>query len=122
MGHQQPGQTLRRAAVAGRLTWAVLLLLAPKELLRPVGPASTAALTTLRVLGARHLVQAAVTLRWPVPGMLAAGAAVDGIHALTALALAAADRRQRHAALADAAIAAAWAALGATAARDEEEP
>ncbi|MFF4888260.1 hypothetical protein [Micromonospora chersina] len=49
----------------------------------------------------------------------AAGAAVDGIHALSALALAAADPRQRPAALTDSA--AARAALGATAERHKEE-
>ncbi|WBB71365.1 hypothetical protein O7602_16515 [Micromonospora sp. WMMD1128] len=120
MGRRRPGRALRGAAVTGRFAWGALLLLAPGTLLRPVGPATTAATTTLRVLGARHLAQTAVVLRWPAPGVLAAGAAVDGVHALTALALAAVDRRQRHAALADAAVAAAWAALGATVVREEK--
>ncbi|MDG4801411.1 hypothetical protein [Micromonospora sp. WMMD980] len=115
-------RALRRAVLTGRVAWGTLLLLAPGALLRPVGPTTAAATATLRVLGVRHLAQATVTLRWPAPGVLAAGAAFDGAHALTALALAAADRRQRHAALADAAVAAAWAALGAATARHEEEP
>ncbi|MFI7427694.1 hypothetical protein ACIBPB_11980 [Micromonospora sp. NPDC049836] len=111
---------LGRGAVGVRLVWAGLLLLAPGALLRPVGPATTAALTTLRVLGARHLVQTIVTSWRPTRAVLAAGAAVDGIHAVTALALAAADPRQRHAALADSAVATCWAALGATAAAHQK--
>ncbi|WP_431932273.1 hypothetical protein [Micromonospora sp. RP3T] len=114
-------RALRRAVLTGRVAWGTLLLLVPGALLRPVGPATPAARWTLRVLGARHLAQAAVTLRWPVPGVLVVGAAVDGAHALATLALAAADRRQRHAALADATVAAVWAVLGATTARYEEE-
>ncbi|MFJ8690702.1 hypothetical protein [Micromonospora wenchangensis] len=122
MGGRTPGRAWRRAALTGRVAWGGLLLFAPGILLRPVGPTSTTALATLRVLGARHLTQTALTLRWPVPGVLVAGAAVDAVHALTALALAAADRRQRHAALADAAVATAWAVLGATTAHREEKP
>lgn len=113
---------LRGVAVAARLAWGGLLLLAPGALLRPVGPATTTAVRTLRVLGARHLVQAAVTVRRPTRGVFAAGAAVDGLHALTDLALAAADRRQRPAALTDAAVAAGWLLLGAVVARDPGEP
>lgn len=113
---------LRGVAVAARLAWGGLLLLAPGALLRPVGPATTTAVRTLRVLGARHLVQAAVTVRRPTRGVFAAGAAVDGLHALTDLALAAADRRQRPAALTDAAVAAGWMLLGAVVARDPGEP
>lgn len=111
---------LRGVAVAARLAWGGLLLLAPGALLRPVGPATTTAVATLRVLGARHLVQGAVTIWRPTRGVFAAGAVVDGLHSLTALALAAADRRQRPAALVDAAGAAGWALLGAAAARPEE--
>ncbi|NES13743.1 MULTISPECIES: hypothetical protein [Micromonospora] len=106
-------EPLRGVTVAARSAWGALLLLAPRALLRPVGPATTTAVVTLRVLGARHLVQAAVTVRRPTPGVFAAGAAVDGLHSLTALALAAVDRRQRSAALANAAVAAGWALLGA---------
>ncbi|MFI6133803.1 hypothetical protein [Micromonospora sp. NPDC051141] len=115
-------RALRRAVLTGRVAWGTLLLLAPGALLRPVDPTTPAALGTLRLLGARHLTQAAVTLRWPEPGVFAAGAAVDSVHALATLALAAADRRQRHAALADTAVAAVWAVLGATTARHEEKP
>ncbi|MEU4660399.1 hypothetical protein AB0F83_01450 [Micromonospora chalcea] len=122
MGPRPPARTLCRAALIGRVAWGSLLLLAPAALLRPVGRATPAARATLRVLGARHLAQAAVTLRWPVPGVLVVGVAVDGTHALATLVLAATDRRQRHVALADTAAATAWAALGAAAVRHEEEP
>ncbi|MBU8861713.1 MULTISPECIES: hypothetical protein [unclassified Micromonospora] len=122
MSRRTPGRALRRVALTGRVAWGVLLLVAPVALLRPVGPATPAALATLRVLGARHLAQAALTVRRPAPGTFLAGAAVDGIHALASLALAAADRRQRYAALADTAVAGVWAVLGATTARHEEEP
>lgn len=103
--------------VLARLVWGGLLLLAPGALLRPVGPATRTAVATLRVLGARHLAQTAVAVRRPTPGVLTAGAAVDGLHALTALALAAADRRRRRAALVDAAVATTWSVLGVRGAR-----
>ncbi|GGH91626.1 hypothetical protein ACFFGR_05495 [Arthrobacter liuii] len=67
--------------------------------------------TFIRVLGARHLLQAAAAttlgggaaLHW-----ISAG--VDALHALTMLALAAVDRRRRQPAVANAAIALAFAA------------
>ncbi|WP_405431376.1 hypothetical protein [Micromonospora sp. NBC_00617] len=101
-----------------RLAWGGLLLLAPVWLLRPVDPVTTTAVVTLRVLGARHVAQTVVTLWRPTRGVFAGGAAVDAIHCVAALALAAVDRRQRPAALTDAAVAAAWAVLGAVVARD----
>lgn len=109
---------LRGAEVGFRLAWGGLLLLAPVRLLRPVGPVTTMAVVTLQVLGARHVTQAAVTVWRPTRGVLAGGAAADAIHCVTALALAADDRRQRPTALADAAVAAAWAVLGAVVAQD----
>lgn len=75
-----------------------------------------------RVLGARQLTQA--VLSGPVPGypVLAAGAAIDLIHAASMLALAA-DGRRRRAALTDALIAGGFAAAGAAAARQaKREP
>ena len=52
-----------------------------------------------RVLGIRHLAQAAVTA-W-APGLVAAGAAIDVCHAVSMLALAAASQPMRRAELAD---------------------
>lgn len=122
MPHRIDGLPRWGVPVAARLAWAGVLLLVPGRLLRPVGPASTGAVVTLRVLGVRHAVQAVVTGLRPTPGVFAAGAAVDGLHSITSLALAAVDRRQRHAALTDAAVAAGWAVLGAVVARHRGEP
>ncbi|MFC4149960.1 hypothetical protein ACFO0M_27220 [Micromonospora mangrovi] len=107
--------------LVGRLSWGALLLLAPGRLLRPLGPVGGEAIVTLRVLGTRHLAQAALTSAWPTSRGFAAGATVDAVHALAALTLAAVDRRQRRAALANAAVATGWALLGATAARHRGE-
>ncbi|MBQ1016803.1 hypothetical protein KBX71_02870 [Micromonospora sp. D93] len=118
MADRIPWLPPRSVAVTARLAWGGLLLLAPVALLRPVGPITTTAVMTLRVLGARHVAQTAVTLWRPTRGVFAAGAAVDGLHCATALVLAAADRRQRPAALTDAAVAATWAVLGVIVATD----
>jgi hypothetical protein len=67
----------------------------------------------VRVLGTRHLVQAAVTARAPGALVLRAGAQVDLAHAASMLALGAAGRPLRRAQLADGLVAAVFAALGA---------
>jgi hypothetical protein len=69
-----------------------------------------------RLLGTRHLVQAAVTAFVPVRGVFALGAAVDAVHAGSMLLLAAADPAARDAALTDALAEAAFAAAGWSAA------
>ncbi|SDZ20579.1 hypothetical protein SAMN05444365_10753 [Micromonospora pattaloongensis] len=107
--------------VAARLGWGGLLLLTPGRLTRPVAPPTSPAVATLRVLGARHLVQAATTIRWHGSVVFATGAAVDGIHSMAALALAAVDRRQRRSAALDAAVAAALAVLGVVIAAHQED-
>lgn len=55
-----------------------------------------------RLLGARHLVQAAVTALAPLPGVFATGAAVDAVHAASMLLFATASRASRRACLTDA--------------------
>jgi hypothetical protein len=82
---------------------------------RPVG---SRALAVARVLGARQLLQAALT-RGPAPSAawLRMGAAVDAAHAASMIGLAAADRTLRRATLADAAAATAFASGGLAAAR-----
>jgi hypothetical protein len=55
-----------------------------------------------RVLGIRHLAQAAVTGWAPGPGVVAVGAVIDLCHAASMLALAAAGQSLRRAELADA--------------------
>jgi len=71
----------------------------------------------VRILGARYLIQAglvsrAVSRAPSTPYAPAIGAAVDGVHAASMVTLAAADRRRRRLALADAGIAAAFGAAG----------
>ncbi|MEU3453395.1 hypothetical protein ABZ671_07305 [Micromonospora sp. NPDC006766] len=100
-----------------RLVWGATLVVAPRQVLRRWGHPSGLAVGTLRVLGVRHLAQAAMTLRRPVPAVLVAGAAADLLHATSALALAAVDRRQRRLALLDSAIAGGWAVLDLCVAR-----
>ena len=72
----------------------------------PDGPARAA----IRILGARHLLQAAVLARGGGRGLHLLGCAVDVLHALTAAGLAIVDERRRPAASANAAIALAFAA------------
>jgi hypothetical protein len=68
----------------------------------------------VRILGLRQLIEAVVVAVIPSPLTLKVSSAVDGLHAGSMLALAAADDRRRKIALADAALAsslsaAAWA-------------
>lgn len=117
--------TTARAAQASsvaRLLWGGALALVPRPVLRRLGRPTGLAVVTLRVLGLRHLAQAALALRRPTPLVLAAGAAADGLHALTAVGLAGLDRRQRRLALLDTAVAASWMVLGIRAARADLRP
>ena len=66
----------------------------------------------VRILGARHLVQAAMSGRRPSPEVLAAGVWVDGVHAVTAVLLAVLDRRRARLGVTDAALAATWGGAG----------
>jgi hypothetical protein len=91
------------------------LLLAPGRLLRGIGdPAGPRARLVARVLGARHLGQAALLAT--VGGRVVArlGAAVDALHGASMIALALAARRHRGAAMSSGAVAAALAALELT--------
>jgi hypothetical protein len=73
---------------------------------------SCRACTVCRVLGARHLVQAAVSAAIPLRWMIRAGAWADLLHATSMAALAADDPALRPALLADSAVAGAFAASG----------
>lgn len=75
-----------------------------------------------RVLGGRHLAQATVTAARPSREVLALGAGTDLAHAASMLALAATGRRGHRAALADAAVAVAFAMAGSALARDQADP
>jgi hypothetical protein len=100
---------------AARAGYGAALLLAPGPVIRvctgqPAGPRVRA---VARVLGARHLVQAAATARYgPSAESLGLGAAVDLAHAASMAALAIADRRVRRITLTDALLETAFAAAG----------
>jgi hypothetical protein len=89
-------------------------LLAPRALTRvALGTAlDGGGLAAVRVLGARHLAQAAAGGADPGRTATRLGATVDALHAASMLALAAADRRWRRAALTSASVAGALAVAG----------
>ena len=70
----------------------------------------------VRVLGARHVAQAALTGRGPTRAVLWLGAEVDAAHAASMVGVAVCSRRYRRAALGDAAVAGTLAVAGAWAA------
>ncbi|HEY5271695.1 MAG TPA: hypothetical protein VIJ34_00520 [Acidimicrobiales bacterium] len=93
--------------------WGATLLAAPGTVLLLLGGADEdrTPKRIMRVLGARHLVQAVAEQQF---GDLAlrVGACVDALHALTGFGFACADARWRRAALADAMITSGFAAVG----------
>ncbi len=107
-----------RAFSLTRAAYGAVLLCAPGAVIsRCTGqPASTRTRAVVRVLGSRHLIQAAVTARAPSNLVLRAGALVDVAHAASMLALGAVGQPLRRAPLADGLVAAIFAALGAASA------
>jgi hypothetical protein len=114
---------------AVRACYGGLLLAAPRHVLSVCTPgqASPRALGVIRVLGARHLLQAALTAgalsahgrpeEIPPRRTLLAGSGVDTAHAASMIGLALAHRPLRRAALADALLASSLAAFGILTAR-----
>ncbi len=100
---------------AARACYGAALLSAPGLALGLVtGQAPSArARAVVRILGARHLAQAVLTMWRPRRTVLAAGAGIDGCHAASMLALAVASPALRRAGLADAVAAGAFTATGA---------
>jgi hypothetical protein len=98
--------------------WGTTLLAAPGIVLRLLGGADEAHVPEriMRVLGARHLVQAVAEHLFGDEA-LRVGACVDSLHALTGFGFACADARWRRAALADAMITSGFAAIGLTESR-----
>ena len=94
--------------------YGAVLLCAPGTAVRlsGAGLASSRTLAVTRVLGARHLIQAAVTAAAPNAAVLTVGAQVDCAHAASMLAVAAASRPLRRAGLTDGLIATVLAVAG----------
>lgn len=110
--------TARQLALA-RAGWGALLVVTPSVPLRILtgGSEPTGGRALLRVLGARHVLQAAATMAAPTGWTLRLGAVADALHCASALAFATFDDRESRAALLDAAIAGAWAATSLKAAQ-----
>ncbi|MBA2323204.1 MAG: hypothetical protein H0V92_03995 [Pseudonocardiales bacterium] len=103
---------------AGRTATGLFALLDPERALVASERDSTAARGVMRILGARHLLQAGVEAAVPTPTVLKVGAAVDAIHALTCLGFAVVGgARWRHGVLVNAVIAIGFCAVTAATAR-----
>jgi hypothetical protein len=94
----------QQALQLARAGYGAALLLAPGPVIRlATGRTPTRrAGAVARLLGARHLVQAALTAAFPGPAAFTLGAQVDGVHAASMLALAAISPQARRIALTDA--------------------
>lgn len=103
-----------RLLTAVRALWGTVLLGAPVAVLRdlPHERIDRPARMVARVLGVRHLTEAAVTGRRNSSTLIRAGAIVDAIHAATFAALAALRPDRRKLALTNVATASALAAAG----------
>jgi hypothetical protein len=103
----------------GRLLYGSALVLAPDALLGELhaGAVDRRARTFARVLGARQVIEAMLVGPGASPRRIRLGAAVDGVHALTMVTLAAVDPRRRGLAGANALVATALALLGLEEAR-----
>ncbi|MCU1678899.1 MAG: hypothetical protein JWM93_3657 [Frankiales bacterium] len=102
-----------------RAAWGGALLVAPRPALRMLGAGEVpgSGLVVARILGARHVVQALITRAEPARPVLVAGRVTDVLHAASDVLLAAAVPRWRRPALADATIAAVFAATSWSEAR-----
>ncbi len=110
--------TKSQVVVIVRAAYGVLLAAAPELVVRAYGgQPGRPDRTVARVLGWRQLVQAAACAGAPGPQVLLLGAETDAAHALSAVALAAADRPRRRAGLTEALLASALAVAGIAAAR-----
>lgn len=103
-----------RAIELVRAAWGLSLLVSPATVLKRFHGVRVddESIVIARILGARHLTQASLSGLNPSPEILAGGVWVDGVHSLTAAALAVVDRDRVRAGVTDAAIAALWAAFG----------
>ncbi len=102
-----------RTIEVARGAWGGAMLLAPRWVLEHVHrvPVDRVSVTVARVLGARHLAQAALTVVSPGRDVLALGVWVDVAHAASMLPLVL-DRPRARAGLTETVVALAWAATG----------
>lgn len=107
------------AIPTGHAVWGTALVCCPGPVLTAVAgqPVGRPELLILRVLGARHLAQAAVSAAVPSRAVLRAGAVVDLLHAASCVGLALAEPRWRRAAGLGGLSASAFAAAGLAIAR-----
>jgi len=107
-----------RALQLTRAGYGVALLLEPGLTIRLATGhlPSRRACRVAWLLGARHLAQATLTALAPRPGVFAAGAVADSLHAASIVMLAVVGRAERRTALTDAMAEAAFAAAGLAAA------
>lgn len=104
--------SLRLLALA-RCVWGATCLARPHRVAVAAGSdAGVRAIWFVRALGVREVAQGGLTAVAPGTGVVAAGIAVDGLHAASLLALAAVDASRRRPALLDALAATCWALLG----------
>ena len=92
--------TARTALTAARIAWGTVLLLSPQRMLSKCPePVPGYARTGVRILGARQLIEGAVLARHPRNPPPEWSIAVDALHALSMLGLAALQPGLRPAAL-----------------------
>lgn len=109
---------MTQVSVVVRGTYGAVLCVAPGTLIRLAGGRPNARTCGIgRVLGARHLAQAALSAARPTPAVLVLGAEVDLLHSASMLALGILDAPRRRIGLTDAVVAAAFAADELLAAR-----
>lgn len=104
-----------------RGAWGLACLVAPRRVAGVAGSGLVdhRAVVVMRILGVRHLVQAALSAWAPGSATLAVGVWVDTVHSITAVVFAAVDRPRAPQGLVGAVIAAAWALAGS---RDVQRP
>lgn len=110
-----PYRPTRRQLELIRAAWGSWLLIAPEQALRRLGgrrEPDPRSIVVTRILGARQVTQAGLSGFAPSPAVLAVGAWVDGVHALTAVALALSDRERARTSGLDACVAGLWSVLG----------
>ncbi len=110
---------MRLVIPLARAGYGAALLFAPAPMIRVCTGRSPSlrARRVARVLGVRHLAQAAITARAQRPEKITAGSVIDLCHAASMLAFAAASQSLRRAELADALVAAALAVAEPASAR-----